>query len=207
MLHTKVISLIVEKGVPQGSTLGPLLSSVFIKDLSEICLNCSVHLYADDTVIYTTNSDLSPSQNSLQSDFNLVQKWFHNNMLMLNKRKSCCMLFSTRWCLAFDDYIVNRTYGCLRLLYRSINYFTCQVRKIIIYQVILHVIDYADIVDQNTSDTYLKPLNVVYNSLCRFVLRCPYRTHNFHTYEMLNWLHPESRRQFHWFLFILKCLI
>ncbi len=105
------------------------------------------------------------------------------------------------------DYIVNRTYGCLRLLYRSINYFTCQVRKIIIYQVILHVIDYADIFDQNTSDTYLKPLNVVYNSLCRFVLRCPYRTHNFHTYEMLNWLHPESRRQFHWFLFILKCLI
>ncbi len=35
------------------------------------------------------------------------------------------------------DYIVNRTYGCLRLLYRSINCFTCQVRKIIISQVIL----------------------------------------------------------------------
>ncbi len=89
-------------------------------------------------------------------------------MLMLNKRKSCSMLFGTRWCLAFSfdlnitfddglsleavdsfkylglwidpeltfkphiDYIVNRTYGCLRLLYHSINYFTCRVRKIII---------------------------------------------------------------------------
>lgn len=147
---------IVEKG---------LLFSIFINDLSNICLNCSVHLYADDTVIYTTNSDLLWIQNSLQSDFNLVQKWFHNNMLMLNKNKSCCMLFGThrRRSSSFDlnitfdyglsleavdsfkylglwidientfkphiDFIVNRTYGCLHLLYRSIICFTCQVRN------------------------------------------------------------------------------
>ncbi len=73
-------------------------------------------------------------------------------------------------------------------------------------QAILPIIDYADIVYQNTSDTYLKPLNVVYNSLCRLVLRCPYRTHHCHMYEKLNWFHPKSRRQFHWVLFILKCV-
>lgn len=66
--------VIVEKGVPQGSSLGPLLFSIFINDLPQICLNCSVHLYADDTVIYTYNSDLSQIQNSLQLDFNLVQE-------------------------------------------------------------------------------------------------------------------------------------
>jgi len=87
--------VIVEKGVPQGSSLGPLLFSIFINDLPQISLNCSVHLYADDTVIYTSNSDLSQIQNSLQLDFNLVQEWCHNNMLTLNKRKSCSMMFGS----------------------------------------------------------------------------------------------------------------
>lgn len=87
--------LIVEKGVPQGSTLGPLLFSIFINDLPSICSNCLAHLYADDTVIYTSNSDIIQIQNSLQSDFNLVQKWLYNNKLVLNKKKSCSMLFGT----------------------------------------------------------------------------------------------------------------
>lgn len=104
------------------------------------------------------------------------------------------------------DFIIKRTYGCLSSVYRSINYFTFQARKRIISQLILPIIDYADIVYQNTSDTYLTPLNVVYNSLCRFALRCPYRTHHGFMYESLNWLQPKFRRQFHWAQFIFKCV-
>ncbi len=61
--------------------------------------------------------------------------------------------------------------------------FTCQVKKIIISQVVLPLIDYANIVYQNTSDTYLKPLDVVYNSLCKFVLRSPFHTHHCHMFQ------------------------
>ncbi len=86
---------IIDKGVPQGSTLGLLLFSVFINDLLSICSNCHTHLYADDTVIYTSNSDISQIQNSLQSDFDMVQDWFCKNKLILNKKKSCSMVFST----------------------------------------------------------------------------------------------------------------
>lgn len=61
------------------------------------------------------------------------------------------------------DYIVIRAYGCLDVLYCSINRFTFQIRRVIISQVTLPLIDYPDIVYQN--NIYLKPLSVVYNSL------------------------------------------
>ena len=55
----------------------------------------------------------------------------------------------------------------------------------------------------NTFET--SPLNVLYNSLCSFVLRCPYRTHHCLMYESLNW-DPKSRRQFHWSILTFKCI-
>ena len=78
---------VIDKGVPQGSSLGPLLFSIFINDLPQICSDSQTHLYADDTVIYSSSTDISQIQHSLQSDFNLVQKWFSFNKLLLNKKK------------------------------------------------------------------------------------------------------------------------
>lgn len=52
----------------------------------------------------------------------------------------------------------------------------------------------------------LHPINIIYNSLCRFILRCPYRTHHCFMYDSLNWLSPKARRNFHWLLFIYKCI-
>ncbi len=63
-----------ERGVPQGSILGHLLFSIFINDLPLILSHCSVHLYADDTVIYVSNPHLTQIQNMLQSDFNALQE-------------------------------------------------------------------------------------------------------------------------------------
>ena len=88
--------LIQQKGVPQGSTLGPLLFSIYINDLSSCLINCCTHLYADDTVIYTSKSDFSQIQISLQSDFNILQDWLSHNKLLLNKKKSYTMVFGTR---------------------------------------------------------------------------------------------------------------
>lgn len=54
-----------------------------------------MHLYADDTVIYTSDSNIL-IQNSLQADFNLIQNCLHMNKLVINKKKSSNMLFGTR---------------------------------------------------------------------------------------------------------------
>ena len=104
------------------------------------------------------------------------------------------------------DLTVRKTYGSLCSLYPSTNCFSFEVRKRIITQVLLPIVDYADIVYQNATDTNLKPLNVLYNALCRFILRCPYRTHHCALYSALDWLQPEQRRQFHWYLFLFKCV-
>ena len=79
--------MLVDTGVPQGSILGPLLFSIFINDILQLCTICHVHLYADDTFIYYFNPDISQIQYNLQQDFNIVQHWFNNNRLVLNMKK------------------------------------------------------------------------------------------------------------------------
>lgn len=80
--------LVQQGGVPHGSTLGPLLFSVFLNDLPSICTDCRVQLYADDTLIYTFRTNVRQTESALQSDFNALQQWLLNNKLLLKKTKS-----------------------------------------------------------------------------------------------------------------------
>ena len=71
----------ISVGVPQGSTLGPTLFTLYINDLAS-CVDSMIHLYADDTIIYNTESNI------IQSDLTKVYNWCNANLLTINCKKS-----------------------------------------------------------------------------------------------------------------------
>ena len=81
-------------GVPQGSILGPTVFSVYIKDVALAAGDFLIHLYADDTILYTSGPSLDTVLTNLQTSFNAIQLSFCALELLLNASKTKCMLFN-----------------------------------------------------------------------------------------------------------------
>lgn len=87
-------SLEVKMGVPQGSILGPILFSIYINNLGAGLSPTKVHLYADDTILYTFASSVQEAVNYLQSAFNKIQNSLVGLRLVLNAKKTKFMIFT-----------------------------------------------------------------------------------------------------------------
>ena len=84
----------LEIGTPEGSCLGPLIFLIFCNDLYLNLELCSGILFADDTTIYKSHSNIEFLKWCMVSDMEIIIDWFKANHLSLNENKTVCILFS-----------------------------------------------------------------------------------------------------------------
>ena len=85
----------MSSGVPQGSVLGPALFTLFINDITKCIIHCTIRLFADDTLIYTTVHSGVDMAN-MQSDLDKLYRWSIENGLMFNALKSNVIAFGAK---------------------------------------------------------------------------------------------------------------
>ncbi len=85
-------------GVPQGSILGPILFTIYVNHLQTNVNDCLLIQYADDTqsihseYVQTLPEVLRKPEETLER----VKMYFNNNGLLLNTKKTQCMLIGSR---------------------------------------------------------------------------------------------------------------
>ena len=84
-------------GIPQGSTLGPLLFLIYINDFRFSLEKSYVSHFADDTCLTQSANDKNSLELSLNSELINVAEWLYANRLSLNVNKSKLLLFQSKW--------------------------------------------------------------------------------------------------------------
>ena len=76
----------LKSGVPQGSILGPLLIVLFFNDITDV-IETNIVKYADDTVIYWADKDVTNLTKILTNEMRKLAKWMDENEHILNAKK------------------------------------------------------------------------------------------------------------------------
>ena len=79
--------------VPQGSILGPILFNIYINDFINSLSSLNLTLFADDSCLYLSHSDIKNLITTSNDDLENVYKWLNSNKLTLNLNKSHYMIF------------------------------------------------------------------------------------------------------------------
>ena len=77
----------IKWGVPQRSTLGPLLFILYINDLCN-CTLVKPHLFGDDTCLVHSADTIDNLSKLINQDMVNVSNWMQEDMLCINSEKS-----------------------------------------------------------------------------------------------------------------------
>ena len=84
----------LEKEVPQGSILGPLLFNIFLNDLFYFIEKCILYNFADDNSLADFSFNIEDLLNNLQHDSKICIEWFTKNGMEANPTKFNFMILS-----------------------------------------------------------------------------------------------------------------
>ena len=86
----------IKCGVPQGSTLGPLLFTLYINDLRLSLKQTTASHFADDTCISFASKKTKTLESVLNYELKLTCEWLRANRLSLNVGKSKLLIFKSK---------------------------------------------------------------------------------------------------------------
>ena len=82
-------------GIPQGSTLGPLLFLLYSNDLPNCSSKLSFKIFADDTNMFYKSGNLQHLESVMNDELKLVFKYCTTNKLSINLTKTNYLVISS----------------------------------------------------------------------------------------------------------------
>jgi hypothetical protein len=88
----------LEKGIPQGSGLGPFLLNLFMNDIFYFMEICDLVNYADDNTLSIIQNTIQLVLSALQKDGENAMTWFTRNLMQANPEKFQFMFMKKYTC-------------------------------------------------------------------------------------------------------------
>ena len=212
----------ITTGVPQGSIL------MYVNNLPNVVCNCSILMYADDTVLFFANP----------ADLSLMGTWVRDNCLFLNTSKTVSMVFGTHARLAracefnitingcpikrvtefrylgilFDECITWKSHvesilskagKRVGMLGRIRNDLTPYCANIVYVSFVRPILEYCDTVWNCCESRNAKNMEKLQRRAARIVTRIP---DSDRAMEMMKWPSLQSRRDKNVFKLVNKCI-
>jgi hypothetical protein len=205
----------ITSGVPQGAILSPFLYSIFINDFSEY-INMPCTIYADDTILYLSNTDINNLKLLLPAVFDKLLYYYNSNELVLNTEKTQLILFGDKhiydWKVnsnislknlksvkylgltinntltlnSHSDSIIHNVNKYLYILKSLRHYFPDSIKHLLLISLILPHFKYACPYLSTCNTQTLSLINKSYSRLIKIFYNFPLRTNTILLYKLTN---------------------